>query len=244
MAEDPPAAAAPKDDPPTAVPKDKDSISAAKIAMYGTVTAAVVAAISGIVIAIVNRPKDHPPTPTPPNVVIPSSSSQPQPPPGAAKPPLAQPDGGIDEVTVSQDATQVTVTGHTTAYVVDVFVGPCPTAPNCNWKGSVAVARPVGPDGIPAAIGVELPWSALVMTNPHVPHDYKVTAFYDSRSTAPAGTGPAGPGPGGQGVPATHTLSPRPVAPDVQESLATATECGEKCLGPPSVYQGTISQPP
>jgi hypothetical protein len=205
--------------------------------MYGGVIVAVVAAISGIVIAVVNAHKDAPaPTGPAPGAGAPLSSSHP--------PPPAQPDGGIDEVTVSQDATQVTVTGHTTAYVVDVFVGPCPAAPNCSWKAGVSVPRPIGPDGTPQAIGVELPWSAVVNTNPRVPNDYKVKAYYDSRLTASGSSGPGGPGPGGPGTdPANPTSGPGrprgPITPDVQESLATATLCGEKCLGPPSVYSGT-----
>jgi hypothetical protein len=204
--------------------------------MYGGVIIAVVGAISGIVIAIVNAHKDSPPTPP-----ITSAVSQPSPSRPPPTPP-AQPDGGIDEVTVSQDATQVTVTGHTTAYVVDVFVGPCPEGPNCSWSAGVSVARPIGPDGTAEAIGVELPWSAVVKTNPRVPNDYKVKAFYDSRLTASLGTGPGGPGPGGPGGPGPGGPGgPAGIPPGVQESLATATRCGEECLGPPSVYSGTVN---
>lgn len=187
---------------------------------------AVIGGGAAIVVAIVGGiHKDVPAQAPGPAILAPTlSASAPPEPNGSIPSAPPEPNGSIEGVTVSQDGTEVTVTGQTSAGVVAVLVGPRPQELGGYWASGVDVTRPVRANGTNASGASELPWSVVVKTDPHVPNNYTVKAFYDSN-------GPYFPGLAG------------PSSSDIEETISKAATCGDKCLGPPSIYRGTVSPP-
>jgi hypothetical protein len=142
------------------------------------VVAAVIAAVSGLVVAIVTvmsrdstEHANSGPTPT-----------------GAPGPTLApaSPNGTIDAVNVSPDGAQVTVRGRTTAEIVAVLVGPRPGSESGYWASGETVNRPQVTNGSSASVTREVEWNVVVSTDPRVSNNYTVEAFYDSPPPAAA----------------------------------------------------------
>jgi hypothetical protein len=124
------------------------------------------------------------------------------------------PNGTIDGVTVSDDRTQVTVIGRTTAHAVAVLVGPRPGSYTEYWASGVTITSA-------PATGLsegDNAWRVIVQTDPRLPDTYRVKAYFDSRSVG---------------------FVPPPVSPlDLaQDTVKAAIRCGDGCLGPPAVYQ-------
>ncbi len=113
---------------------------------------------------------------------------------------MEKPAGTINAVAVSDDQTKVTVTGQASAGVnaVAVLIGPRPGNASQYWAAGEELFS-------------ERSWSVVVATDPHLPANYQVKAYFNSNS--------------GLGY-----------FPLSQQTIQEAIECGEPCLGPPAVY--------
>ena len=142
------------------------------------VVAAVIAAVSGLVVTIVTvMSRDS------------SEHANSGPAPAGASGPTLAPEsrnGTIDAVNVSPDGARVTVRGRTTADIVAVLVGPRPGSESGYWASGETVNRPQLTIGSSASATREVEWNVVVSTDPRVSNNYTVEAFYDSPPPAAA----------------------------------------------------------
>ena len=191
-----------------------DSVSVAKMGMIGTIGAAVVTAITTIVLGVshdngsdstkatgqTSKPKEINPSPL----------------------------GAVDQVAINPSGTEVTLTGSAQKDVdsVVVLIGPRQSGGQY-WAASANV--------------VNQQWKAAVATDPHVPEPYEIKAYYRQQVVGSAVQGasyfisfisprPADP----------PTTAPPSQPPGLVVNCAE--QYGDKCFngpgwGPPSVYQ-------
>jgi hypothetical protein len=183
-------------------------VSAAKLTMIGTISAAVVTA-GGVVLAA-----NH-------NSVSVSNTSGAQ----TLKPTLNQtsPQGSFDQVSINDAGTEVTVAGSAEKDVdsVVVLIGPRASGGQY-WANSANV--------------VDGQWKLAVATDPHVPVPYEIKAYYRQRpSSAPVHS--ASYVTFAQATP-SPTPTPSPAAPVVNCAEQYGDTCfNGPGWGPPSVYQ-------
>jgi hypothetical protein len=175
-------------------PKEHESITAAKIARWATIVVAIIGAVGGIVVAIISAgSKDSP---------------------RQGSPGSTSPKGAIGQVTVSNDGTQVTVKGEAEkdVHTVVVLVGPRPGSASNYWAAGSAWDTFTDPGAHS--------WNVIVNTDPHLPAQYQVKAYFDTKVTIDGGPGP-------------------PTPPDISWAIKEAIACGDRCFGSPAVYKGS-----
>ena len=187
---------------------EKDSVSVAKMGMIGTIGAALVTAVTTIVVAVSHD----------------DGSGSTNPAGQTIKPTLDKTSalGSFDLVSINESGTEVTVTGSAEKDVdnVVVLIGPRQSGGQY-WANSAAV--------------VNGQWKLSVATEPHVPVPYEIKAYYGQRPGSPAMQGFSYLI--SQGTPTTATPTPTPgsiVSCAEQHGDSCFNGPG---WGPPSVFQ-------
>jgi hypothetical protein len=190
-----------------------DSVSVAKMGMIGTIGAALVTAVTTIVLAVSH---DNGADTT-------TSAGQ------TIKPTLVNPSplGSFDEVAINDSGTEVTVTGSAEKDVasVVVLIGPRQSGGQY-WAASANV--------------VNQQWKLAVATDPHIPVPYEIKAYYYRQQAGGAPVQGASYFTS-QRTAATPTTMPPP-GPPPEPVVNCAEQYGDRCFtgpgwGPPSVYQ-------
>jgi hypothetical protein len=187
------------------------SVSVAKMSMIGTIGAAVVTAITTVILGVSHDGgSDSSKTPAQtftPKLVNPS------------------PLGSFDQVAINDSGTEVTISGSAEKGVdsVVVLIGPRQSGGQY-WAASADV--------------VNQQWKLAVATEPHVPKPYEIKAYYRQQTAAPAAQGASYvlfPRPAET---PTTTQPSQPPGPVVNCAEQYGDRCFDgPGWGPPSVYQ-------
>ena len=140
-----------------------DSVSAAKLSLYGTIGRALIAAVSAIIVGVVNHnggTVSKEPTST---TFTPTALSE------------VSDRGSFDKVAINDSGTGVTVSGRAEKDVNRVFVLVGPKPSGGYWVGFADV--------------LNQQWQADVQTEPRIPQPYTIAAYYYGPSGGAASQG-------------------------------------------------------
>ena len=188
-----------------------DSVSAAKLSLYGTIGGALIAAVSAIIVGVVNDnggTASKEPTST---TFTPTALSE------------VSDRGSFDKVAINDSGTEVTVSGRAEKDVNRVFVLVGPKPSGGYWVGFADV--------------LNQQWQADVQTEPRIPQPYIIAAYY---YYGPSGGG-ASQGATKFTFQPTEPTTPPPAPPadqivDCAAQFGPSCFTGPG-FGPPSVYK-------
>jgi hypothetical protein len=140
-----------------------DSVSAAKLSLYGSIGTALIAAVSAIIVGVVNHDGGTVSKESTSTTFTPTALSE------------VSDRGSFDKVAINDSGTEVTVSGRAEKDVNRVFVLVGPKPSGGYWVGFADV--------------LNQQWQADVQTEPRIPQPYTIAAYYYGPSGGGASQG-------------------------------------------------------